>query len=180
MPFRHIAMYRWADHVDTVHVDRVRAAFDALVDGADRVDGLGDLAHGPDVGVSEAAYDYLVVADFESVAEWRVFRDHPRHMLLVEELIVGHVAEQASGQFHIAATRSAHDLSSDRMRSLLAEPDDAAPTAAAAVSAPHTVGESDDELMARARRAAMAEMQALLAEPDDAGPPATPGVPPPG
>ena len=47
------------------------------------------------------------------------------------------------------------------MQSLLAEPD--------LVIDPAPAIESDEELLARARRAAMAEMQDLLAEPDDTG-----------
>jgi len=154
VPFRHVAMFRWADHVDTEHVQRVHEAFDEL---ADRTPGLRHHAHGSDVGVSEGTFDYLLVADFESVADWRVYRDHPTHVLLVEELISGHVIEQVAGQFQVSDDRDAHDVSAARMQAILAEADMAAPEA----------DESDDELLARARRAATAEMQSLLAEQDE-------------
>lgn len=154
MPFRHVAMYRWAAHVDGVHVDRVRAAFDEL---AAAVPGLHRHEHGHDVGVSEGTFDFLVVADFGSVADWHAYRDHPAHVLLVAELIDGHVVDQASGQYQAPDVRDAHEVSSARMQALLAEPD---------ADDEHD-DESDDELLARARRAAMAEMQALLAEPDE-------------
>lgn len=168
MPFRHVAMYRWAAHVDGVHVDRVRAAFDEL---AAAVPGLHRHEHGHDVGVSEGTFDFLVVADFGSVADWHAYRDHPAHVLLVAELIDGHVVDQASGQYQATDVRETHEVSSARMHALLAEPD--------AVATPRRPGdaddehgdesddESDNELLARARRAAMAEMQALLAEPDE-------------
>lgn len=136
MPFRHVAMFRWADHVDDDHVHRVRQAFDEL---AGLVPGLRHLAHGTDAGVSVGTFDYHVVADFDTPAAWRAYRDHPAHVLLVEELINGHVAGQAAGQFQ-----------------LLDATVDLAPA-----------DESDDELLARARRAAMAEMEALLTEPDE-------------
>lgn len=152
MPFRHVAMFRWAEHVDPRHVRRVRDALDEL---GDAVPGLLHHAHGADVGVSEGTFDYLVVADFDSVADWRVYRDHPLHVLLVAELIAGHVVDRAAGQFQLPDERSAYDVSATRMRSLLTESDDM------------TEDESDDELLARARRAAMSEMQFLLAEPDD-------------
>ena len=154
MPFRHVAMFRWADHVDTEHVQRVREAFDEL---AGLTLGLRHHTHGSDVGVSEGNFDYLLVADFESVADWRMYRDHPTHVLLVEELISGHVIEQVAGQFQVPDDRDAHDVSAARMPSLLAEPDLTAPEA----------DESDDELLARARRVAMAEVQSLLDERDD-------------
>lgn len=155
VPFRHVTMFRWADHVDADHVQRVRVAFDEL---ATLVDGLRHHVHGSDVGVSEGTFDFHVVADFDSMADWRTYRDHPAHVLLVEELITGHVVDRATGQLQLPDERDAHDLSAARMQSLLAEPDAAA-----------AEGESDEELLARARRAAMAEMQALLAEPDEPG-----------
>lgn len=158
MPFRHVAMYRWAAHVDEAHVERVRAAFDELVAA---VPALRRHEHGSDVGVSEGTFDYLVVADFDSVADWRAYRDHPTHLLLLAELIDGHVVERASGQYQAPDGRDAHQVSAAGLESFLAEPDDALPTDVGATD------ESDDELLARARRAAMAEMQSLLAEPDE-------------
>ena len=147
-------MFRWAEHVDAEHVQRVREAFDQL---AGLVPGLQHHTHGSDVGVSMGTFDYLVVADFESVADWRIYRDHPAHVLLVEELITGHVIDRAGGQYQTPDDRSAHDVSVARLQSFLAAPDaDAEPEP-----------ESDDELLARARRAAMAEMQTFLAEPDE-------------
>lgn len=154
MPFRHVTMFRWADHVDLDHVQRVREAYDEL---GELASGLRHLAHGADVGVSEGTFDYLVVADFDSVADWRTFRDHPQHLLLVEELVNGHVLDRAVGQFQLPDERSARDVSATAMQSRLAEPEETADAR----------DESDEELLARARRAAMAEMQALLAEPDE-------------
>lgn len=159
MPFRHVAMFRWAEHVDADHVLRVRQAFDDL---AAQVAGLRHHAHGNDAGVAEGTFDYLVVADFETVADWRAYRDHPSHVLLVEELLAGHVAERAGGQFQLPDERCPHEASAVGMSSLLAEPDD--PTTRAMPDADH---ESDEELLERARRAAMAEMRSLLAEPDE-------------
>lgn len=154
MPFRHVTMFRWAEHVDLDHVQRVRAAYDEL---GELASGLRHLTHGADVGVSEGTFDYLVVADFDSVADWRTYRDHPQHVLLVEELVNGHVAEQVAGQLQVPDRRDAGEVSATAMQSLLAEPDETA----------DAEDESDEELLARARRAAMADMQALLAEPDE-------------
>ncbi len=140
MPYRHVALYRWAEHVDDEHVARVSEALDDL---AGRVPGLRGVTHGADVGLSGGGFDYLVVIDVDSVAAWRSLRDHPAYILLVEELFTGHVIERADGQLRVDE--------------------------AAAVSPDDTDvrGLTDDELMAHARRAAQAEMDALLAEPDE-------------
>lgn len=145
MPFRHVVMFRWADHVDPDHVERVRLAFDAL---PAQVAQIRQYVHGTDVGVAEGNFDYAVVADFDRVDDWRTYRDHPSHVLLVEELIKPHIVDRAAIQYQTGAERST-----------------VSPPAAAL--AEHEADFDDDELMERARRAAMAEMQALLAEPDD-------------
>jgi hypothetical protein len=150
VPFRHVVMFRWADHVGADHVDRVRDAFDAL---PAQVPQIRRYVHGADAGFAEGNFDYVVVADFDRVDDWRTYRDHPAHLLLIEELIKGHVAERAAVQYHTGPERGAPAM----------------PAAAGAV--PDDPGDTpddfdDDELMARARRAAMADMEALLAEPD--------------
>jgi hypothetical protein len=142
VPYRHVALYRWADHVDDQHVARVTEALDDL---AGRVPGVRGVTHGADIGLSGGGFDYLVVIDVDSVATWRSLRDHPAYILLVEELFTGHVVEGADGQFRVDAAAAVSPDDED-VREL-----------------------TDDELMERARRAAQASMDALLAEPDDLG-----------
>ena len=164
MPLRHVALLRWAEHVDDAHIDRVREAFDDLAESAA---GVQRFTHGVDVGVSDESYDYVVVADFESVVEWRAFRESTAYVLLDAELLAGHVVERAGGQFHMEDHRGVHDVSSAGMQTLLAEPDDVD----LAAGLPSAAEETDDELMERARRAAMASMESLMSEPDEITPP---------
>lgn len=121
-------------------MEKVGAGLDDL---ASRVPGVRSLTHGIDVGLSGGAHDYLVVIDVESVATFRTLRAHPAYVLLIEELFTGHVVDTVDGQLRID-DRSA------------GSPDDV-----------DVRGLSDDELMARARRAAQASMDALMAEPDE-------------
>lgn len=140
MPFRSVALYRWADAVDDDHLARLGEAFGDL---ATQVRGVRNVTHGADAGMVGGTFDYVVVIDVDTVADWRAVRDHPSYILLVEELITPHLAEQATGQFRVAdpAAVEAEDVD--------------------------VRGLSDDELLARARRAAQASMDALMAEPDD-------------
>lgn len=98
MPFRHVVMFKWADHVDDDHIDRVRSGLSSL---PIEIDVIRNYVHGSDVGVSEGNFDYAVVADFDDVNDFRTYRDHPRHVLLIEELIKGNVTERASVQHQI-------------------------------------------------------------------------------
>ncbi|MFW2332997.1 Dabb family protein [Ilumatobacter sp.] len=96
MPFRHVVMFKWEDHVDDDHVEQVRAGLSAL---PPVIDVIRSYVHGTDVGVSEGTYDYVVVADFDDVADFHTYRDHPQHVQLIEELIKGHVADRAAIQY---------------------------------------------------------------------------------
>jgi len=140
VPFRSVALYRWADHVDDDHVARLTVALDEF---AAEMTSVRSLTHGADTGVLGGSFDQVVVIDVATEADWRAVRDHPSYILLVEELVTNHVVEQAAAQF--------------RMDDAIAmSPEDA------------DVREiSDDELMARARRAAQASMDALMSDPDD-------------
>lgn len=149
-------MFQWADHVDTDHIALVRDALDSL---PDQIEQIRRYVHGSDVGVSEGNFDYVIVADFDTVVDWRAYLDHPTHVLFVEELIKGNVANRSAVQFQTPAEESAHDVSLSRMEALLAAPDEV--TLAEAQLA------EDDELLERARRAAVASMEAILADPDD-------------
>lgn len=140
MPFRSVALFRWADHVDDDHLARLGEALDELAAQARDVRAV---THGVDTGVTGGSFDYVVVIDVDTAADWRAVRDHPSYILLVEELVTNHVAEQATAQFRVddPTTMSPEDAD---VRDL-----------------------SDDELMDRARRAAQASMDALMSEADD-------------
>ena len=96
MPFRHVVMFKWEDHVDPEHIELVRRGLSALPMEIDEIRGY---VHGSDVGISEGTYDYVVVADFDNVNDFRTYRDHPQHVLLIEELITGNITDRAAIQY---------------------------------------------------------------------------------
>jgi hypothetical protein len=96
MPFRHVVMFKWEDHVDQEHIDQVRSGLSAL---PMEIDVIRNYVHGSDVGISEGNYDYAVVADFDNVNDYRTYRDHPQHVLFIEELIKGNIAQRAAVQY---------------------------------------------------------------------------------
>jgi hypothetical protein len=96
MPFRHVVMFEFADHVDDDYVDRVRGGLDAL---PAQIEQIRSYVHGSDVGVSESSWDYVVVADFDNVQGFVTYRDHPAHLLFIEEVITGNVRNRAAVQY---------------------------------------------------------------------------------
>jgi frataxin-like iron-binding protein CyaY len=96
MPFRHVVMFKWADHAPDDQADRVREGLNALPPIIDQIRGY---VHGTDVGVAEGNFDYVLVADFDNVADFVVYRDHPQHQLFIAEVITGNVAGRAAVQY---------------------------------------------------------------------------------
>lgn len=119
MPFRHVVMFKWNEGLDPAHVDAVR---DRLSELPMHIAQIRSYTHGPDLGVSEGNFDFAVVADFDNVNDWRIYRDHPLHVLFVEEMIKGNVANRAAVQFNIGP--SGRRGSSAGIEELLAEFDE--------------------------------------------------------
>jgi hypothetical protein len=121
VPFRHVVMFQWADDAPEDQVDQVRAGLDAL---PPLIPQIRSYLHGPDVGVSEGNFDYVVVADFDNVNDWRTYRDHPLHILFIEECIKGKVKQRGAVQYQTPSPRDPFDYSEARMQEFLAEPDE--------------------------------------------------------
>ena len=94
--FRHVVMFQWAEGIDEAHIAAAGAAFDAL---PGKIDVLRSYVHGPDVGISEGNYDYVVVADVDGPDEFVTYRDHPDHQALVGEFIAGKVTARSAVQY---------------------------------------------------------------------------------
>jgi len=94
--FRHVVMFRWADGVDDAHVADVARRLDELPQAISEITAY---RHGPDAGVNDGNFDYVVVADFDSVEEYVVYRDHPVHAAFIAEMIAGRVTDRAAVQY---------------------------------------------------------------------------------
>ncbi len=100
MPFRHVVMFQWADHVDDEHIAKVNAGLSAL---PGVIEQIRSYVHGTDAGVSDGNFDYVVVADFDNVDDYRTYSDHPQHVSVVSELIKGHITSRAAVQYDTPA-----------------------------------------------------------------------------
>ncbi len=96
--YRHIAMFRFNDDVDQSQVTSISEALSTLP-GA--IEQIKDYRHGADLGINDGNFDYVVVADFASVDDYLVYRDHPVHQDLIKAHIIDHVAARAAVQYHI-------------------------------------------------------------------------------
>jgi len=97
--FRHVVMFEWVDGVDSADIDAMAAALDALVATLPEV---VSYVHGPDAGLAEGNFDYVMVGDYASAEDYAVYRDHPEHQRIIAEMIKPHVAKRAAVQYTTA------------------------------------------------------------------------------
>jgi hypothetical protein len=73
----HVVAFRWKPGVPEGQVESNKAK---LVEFAGSLSEVRSYRCGSDVGVSDMAnFDFAIVAEFDSVDDWRVYDKHPRH-----------------------------------------------------------------------------------------------------
>ena len=95
---RHVVMFTWDDEMTDEMEQQLAAELTAL---APRLAGLRSYHAGPDVGVVEGNFDFAVVADFDDVASYLAYRDHPDHQEIVGRLSRPHATSRASVQYEV-------------------------------------------------------------------------------
>jgi hypothetical protein len=93
---RHVVMFRWHDSVTDEQVVAMSAALDALPAA---IPEIVTYRHGRDLALAPTNFQYSITADFASVADFAVYRDHPEHQQFIAEHITDRVADRAAVQF---------------------------------------------------------------------------------
>lgn len=89
-------MFRWADGTTDQQVQALREALGALPAA---IPELRDYRVGPDAGLVEENWDFVVVADVDDAAAWRAYVGHPDHRKVITEFIGPMHTERAAIQF---------------------------------------------------------------------------------
>ena len=96
--FRHTVMFRWSA-ASTVEQ---RSALDAALGQLPAaIPEIRRYHFGPDAGINEGNLDFAVVADFDDVDGYLVYRDHPEHGRVITELIVPFIDSRAAVQYDL-------------------------------------------------------------------------------
>lgn len=94
--FRHVALFVWND-------DATDAAKVAVAEGLTAlpavIGSIREYRIGVDAGLAEGNSDFAVVADFDDVAGFLVYRDHPEHQRVLAERIRPILASRAAVQY---------------------------------------------------------------------------------
>jgi hypothetical protein len=95
--FRHVVMLRWKTEATPDQRAAVEAGLAAL---PVRIPEIREYAIGTDARVNEGNYDLVIVADFDDVDGYLVYRDHADHQAVLREHIAPILAERAAVQHH--------------------------------------------------------------------------------
>jgi len=81
---RHVVMFKWRDGTTA---EQIQAVGDRLGRLPAEVPEIAAYSFGPDLGLSDGASGFAVVADFATVEDWRSYLAHPAHLRVVEEAV---------------------------------------------------------------------------------------------
>jgi hypothetical protein len=93
----HVVAFRWKDGIPPGHVVSVKAQLMEFVSSLPEV---RSYRCGADVGMSDMQnFDFAIVAEFDSVDDWRVYDKHPRHDEIRSGVVRPWIETRASVQF---------------------------------------------------------------------------------
>ena len=96
--FRHVVMLRYTPEATAEQRSTVATALATL---PGRIPEISAYAIGTDAGVNEGNYDLVIVADFDDVDGYLVYRDHADHQAVIREHIAPILAERAAVQHQV-------------------------------------------------------------------------------
>ncbi len=89
-------MFRWTADATEMRLAELRAALEEL---PAMVPTIRSYYVGPDVGMNAGNFEFAVVADFENVDGYLVYRDHPAHQRVIAEHIAPVMEQRAAVQY---------------------------------------------------------------------------------
>jgi hypothetical protein len=94
--FRHVVLLTFKDETTTQDVRGISESLNAL---AARLPGVRAYNTGTDVGLGEQNSHFAIVGDFDDIAAYVAYRDHPEHERIITELVRPQVASRAAAQY---------------------------------------------------------------------------------
>lgn len=98
MAVRHVVLMKFREGTPP---EAVQALADGLRALPAVIPELVDYRVGPDLDLADDSWDFAVTADFESVDDFRTYREHPDHQAVIRDLIAPHVEVRHAVQFDV-------------------------------------------------------------------------------
>lgn len=96
MSIRHVVLMRFQPGTEPAAIESLTSALRALPGQIPEISGY---LVGSDLDLADGNWDFAVTADFTSIENFHVYRDHPSHLAVIRDLIAPHLAERAAVQF---------------------------------------------------------------------------------
>lgn len=93
--FRHVVLLRF---VPEATAEQKATIVNALRDLPAQIPELRSYRIGTDAGLAETNFDLAVVADFDTDADYLIYRDHDAHQAVIRDLIAPILADRAAVQ----------------------------------------------------------------------------------
>lgn len=94
--FRHVVLFTWTEEATDEQKATVATELGKLTG---IIPEIRAYTLGTDAGVNPGNHEFAVVADFDSVDDYLVYRDHPAHQAVIVEHVKPIVATRAAAQF---------------------------------------------------------------------------------
>ena len=95
--FRHVVLLRWKPEATAAERFAVQTH---LADLPARIPEIRNYEIGADAQVNTGNFDLVIVADFDNVDDYLVYRDHADHQAVIRERIQPILADRAAVQHH--------------------------------------------------------------------------------
>jgi hypothetical protein len=95
---RHVVAFRFNADADTEAREKLVAGLEAL---PGQVEDIRRYEFGPDAGLAEGNFDFVVVADFEDEAAYGRYAAHPAHVALIRDRIRPFISERVAVQYRV-------------------------------------------------------------------------------
>ncbi|MGN6693085.1 MAG: Dabb family protein [Aquihabitans sp.] len=96
MSLRHVVCFRFQPDTTPEQVDALAAGLREL---PALIPEIAAYKVGPNLGLNEGTWDFAVAADFASVDDFTVYRDHPEHQARIEALVLPITADRVAVQY---------------------------------------------------------------------------------
>lgn len=96
--FRHCVMFRFKESVGPETV----ASIEAQLQGLAKLPMVRGYQYGPDAGLAEGNFDYMLVADFEDEAAYQAYAVDADHQRVLAEYLRPNIAERAAVQYALS------------------------------------------------------------------------------
>ncbi|MGH3304565.1 MAG: Dabb family protein [Streptosporangiaceae bacterium] len=95
---RHVVVFTWDDEMTDELEQQFAAELTAI---APKLPGVRAYHAGPDAGLVAGNFDFAVVADFDDVASYLAYRDHPEHQDIIGRFSRLHTTSRAAVQLEL-------------------------------------------------------------------------------